>query len=588
MERDIYRPLWSQRGIRSNNMGAQEVSIYGADTETVNGKPDCFQVWGQSYKGVVWTGPRKVTEHFLDLLWDKVPSGSRIFLHNLEFDLPVLFFPFLKFFQKESFEMKAAGFYARVLFGKVNYCELRVFDRTWTLVDTFAFLKGSLATLSKTFDLPAKLPKPRGLGAMSYRKHPARKSFEAYALRDAEVACRLGSVIMDFHKEYDVKPCLSAPHLSAQIFRHRFIPEGQVIPSNPRDLDEAAVLSYHGGKNGLYVPPGIYKDVRVYDINSAFPYAMSQLPNFLGCEYEHVPEDRATEEVHTGARPGIYCIDGTSVSLTYNLIRDHKFQPVLGEFRGLWLTSYEINVARRLGFVRDLRAQEGFCVIERKRRPNPLADFVAHFYRLKHKEKGPKREFYKLMLNSLYGKFIQNILTDDGDLDLTEGDLRPVKGYYQAGGLWNPLLASLITGFVRAHLTELEVRYQSLHSSTDSIITRQKAETGTGLGELSLKTGGTVVLLRPKLYLVWNNRNEMTAYALHGYHGWLAQFIRLLRSGKRNYAHRRMRKIKEAARQGLAPLTMETFFKTINLNIQGPLNIPKLKVTLMDGKRIVV
>jgi hypothetical protein len=573
MEREIFRPRWTQRGIRGNRMSYRDVPIYGADTETINGRPYTFQLWGDNYKGVVFVTGANITERFLETLWDHVPTDARVFLHNLEFDLPVLFFPFLDQFAKSNaFTMKAPGFECRVFFSKVNFAEVKLKGRTWFLVDTFAFFKASLDSLARTFKLPEKMAHPKKLGQVRYRG-AALEYFKRYALRDAQTAAALGREIMGFHKLYDVRPCISAPQLSAQIFRHRFIPEGGVIPSNPVDVDQAAVLSYHGGKNGLYVPPGIYRGVRVYDISSAYPYAMTQVPNFLGCLYGWV-SSRAELKKRV---PGVYCISGESLGRTYNPLRDHSFRPVVGRFEKIWVTSYELETLERHHFLADLTVHEAFVVRATRRRPNPLIDFATHFYDLKQKEKGPLREFFKIMLNSLYGKFIQNVVGDTAqDLTLRGSTLEDPTTYYQAGGLWNPLLATLITGWVRAHLTELEIKYRSLHSSTDSIVIQGTAPTSERMGDLTLKTQGTAVLLRPKLYLVWDRKRNVTAYALHGYHGYLGQFVSLLRSGKRRYAHQRMRKVKEAARQGLRPLTMETFFKTINLELTNPLPIPRL------------
>jgi hypothetical protein len=546
------------------------------------------QLYGIELAEVERVNRRNVTERFLSLLDERVPSGSRIYLHNLEFDLPVLFYPFLKAFTESSFTLASRDgrFKATLLAGKINHAVVSLDGKSWELIDTFAFFKSSLARLAETFKLPPKLPKPRGLGRRRY-DGKEWSAFRRYALRDAETAFALGMEIERFHERYDIPATLSAPKMSATIFKRKYLEKGRELPANPRDLDEASVLSYHGGKNGLYTEPGIYRRVYVYDINSAYPFAMTQIPSFLGAEYRWVknPLRQGFNRILKRGQlaVGIYCISGESLPKMYNPLRDHEFRSVVGTFDRIWVTSYELATLRRHGFVSGMVCDEGYTLVPHEKE-NPLASFARHFYDLKSREKGGLREFYKIVLNSLYGKFIQNVLEDvpENIADMVGRELKGDERVFQAGGLWNPFLATLITGYVRAYLTELEIEYGSLHSSTDSVMTVRPIPTSQELGALSLKTKGTALLLRPKLYLVWDAKREISAYALHGFHGGLAQFVRMMRKGSRVYPHFRMTKVKESFRtKGMRPLTMARFFKRINLDVSGPLAIPKLR----DGNR---
>ncbi len=580
MIRDIARPHWVFRGVKPNHRHYKEVEVYGGDTETVKGEPYTFQLHGRDLHHIEYVTKRDILDRFCDFLYAKIPSGSVIYFHNLEFDLPVLFFPFLKYFRDSNFVLyeKTQGFHAEILFGKVNVCKLKLRGKQFELLDTFAFFKTSLRELSKKFDLPGKLRKPKKLGQKKYTGKE-RKGFEAYAMRDAEVTYGVGKHIRGFHAKYDVINCISAPQLSARIFRHQFIPEGSLIPACDFENDVAAVLSFHGGKNGLYTEPGIYPKVKVYDINSAYPYAFTQLPNFLDCSFRHTKKYEGV---------GIYCISGVSQNKTYNPLRNHNFEPVAGSFERLWVTSYELDVLLEHRFLSEFRLHEGYVVVSPKRKSNPLRDFALHFFELKQKEKGVVREFYKIMLNSLYGKFIQNIASNDtGESFLTsvKGGTVPTEENYVAGGLWNPMVATLVTGYVRTYLTQLEIRYRSLHSSTDSIMTQKRVKESNELGGLSLKAEGTALLIRPKLYLLWSQKREVTAYATHGYHGSLKRLVSMLRSGRRDYVHPHMVKVKEAFKQKRKPLVREILPKSINIPIEGKLSIPQLFIT-RDEKRI--
>lgn len=570
MIRDIFRPLWLRKGIRKNVKKFTERAIYGLDTETVKGKPYTIQIWGDKIQKCLFVSEENVTEKFLETILEHCESGGIFYVHNLEFDLAVLFYPFLENFKHNSFTIRGEKLRIKILCGKINFAEITIDDKHFRLIDTFAFFHTSLASLAKTFQLPEKMERPRNLGNTKFRGKE-RDYFIRYALRDAETGKSLGEKIVDFHRLFDIAPCISAPQLSAQVFKKQFIPAGLRIPPNPNDVDEASCLSYHGGKNGMYVEPGIYNGVRVYDINSAYPFAMSELPNFLSCGYKWIPKPERQREIDIG----IYCISGHSRIDKYNLLRDHTFKPVFGPFEKLWITSYELQSIIKHNWVADLILHEAFIVEPRNLKVNPLRDFSLKFFDLKAREKGNLREFYKIILNSLYGKFIQNVRDDTTELENVGEEFK--ERFYQAGGLWNPLIATLITGYVRAYLTELEVRYQSLHSSTDSIMTKERIRETKALGGLSLKATGTALLIRPKLYIVWNRKREILTYALHGYHGTLKDFVRMMRSGKRTYFHIRMRKVRESFRQkGVTPLVMQKMFKQINIPIDKPLNIPEL------------
>ncbi len=541
----------------------RERNVVGGDTETVKGKPYTFQLYSKEKSVMKYTNSKRIWNDFLDAVFT-FPDNSIFYFHNLEFDLPILFFPFLDSFKESSFSLEAKEVSVKILYGKVCYAEINLFGKHYEIVDTFAYFKSSLAMLAKTFKLSRKLEKPDGLGERRYNGKE-RAYFEKYAMEDARITYELGILIQQFHLSYNVHRSISGPNLAAGMFK-KYIPRGKVITPNPRELEDAAVLSYHGGKNTMAVSPGIYKNVALYDINSAYPFAMSRLPNFLNCRYEWIKKFNYRAE-------GIFCVSGVSIPHVYNPLRDHNFKDVVGPFEKIWITSYELKTLIEHKFLSEYQVHEGFIVKETKEKVNPLKEYALYFYDKKQNSKGVEREFFKLMLNSLYGKFIQTTKNETNNDNVYEE-----TQYYQAGGLWNPLLATMITGFVRSYLTELEIRYKSYHSSTDSLLTHAKINTGIGIGQLALKIRGDSLLLRPKFYLIWTN-GELKTYATHGYHGDLKSLFKMLRKGNRDYFHFHMTKLKESYVQKKTPFIMEELAKTINIPITEKLVIPKLRWT---------
>ena len=576
MERFIHFPWYVFRGIRPGTRMYKEREVFGADSETYKGAPYTIQIFGRNVVRIQRVSKRNILDYFLGWIMG-LPANSAVYVHNLSFDLPVFLFPLLRYLQSYSrFELDVDGVNLRILYGKVCHMDVSYKGRSWEIVDSFAFFKASIHNTAKKLGIEkGKLKKPRGLGNRKFigKDWP---SFAEYAMRDAELAYLIGLKIEAFHKDYDVVQTISAPQLAAKVFKRHYVKSE--IPCPPYDVCRASILSYHGGKSGLYVEPGIYRKVYLYDINSAYPYAFTKLPNFQGATY-HYGKYKPKEV-------GIWNVSGVSATDKYNLLRDHTFKPLVGLFEKIWVTSYELQCALKHGWLPEFTIHEGYW-IKPGRGSNPLAQYGRELYDKKLASGGSDvlREFYKILLNSLYGKFIQNIANNDDDSTTINLSSQGKGIWYQAGGLWNPLLASLITGYVRAMLTDMEVNYSVLHSSTDSIMTTKRIATFSDLGKLSLKSFGNVLLIRPKFYLLWSPQShKLESLATHGYHGVIPQLIRMLRKGGRVYKHKHMNKLRESLRTGRTPLVMEMLTKSINIPIKGRIQIPTLKWTDSNGK----
>jgi hypothetical protein len=178
----------------------------------------------------------------------------------------------------------------------------------------------------------------------------------------------------------------------------------------------------------------------------------------------------------------------------------------------------------------------------------PLQRYCHEFYDLKRNspDDSTERDAAKLFLNSLYGKFFQKVPLGNvtgWDIDSNEMVLTdPEQDYdYEAGGLYHPPLASLITGYVRAKVHNLEHRYNSIMTSTDGFFAYEPPDMsmiGKELGMLSVEQG-TLRIWRERLYVFTphdvvhdktcatdcNKKHE--TYALHGFRGKLAQLLQM-------------------------------------------------------------
>lgn len=545
------------QGIKPNHRGLRkDMEIFGGDAETCQGKPMTWQIWGGSGVRIMeWHRKGLPLTNFLARLRiGHEGSALIVFFHNLRFDLGVLLHgeQDLLLKSKVEFHLKSINFRGTILYGKACALWGKFKDGpSVAFIDTMQYFQTSLARLAQMYcpNLP-KLKKPARLGEIWYKA--SNKYFVDYAMRDPEITYHVGNAIIGYHDRFDVALSISAPQFASRVFRHKYIPKDARIPLPPEHIRDAALLSYHGGRNALWVEPGFYEGVSEADITSAYPYAMTQIPNFLDAVYGRTGDLRQGHLVKVrwdrqGPYPSFY-----------------THENVLAEKGEAWITSYEALIGGERAKYEVLQRY----FVQSPHTHNPLREYVQRIFMEKEKfdSKDPLYYFYKVgLLNSLYGKFIESHPIEEEDLTYGE-DGRRVPVWFTAGRLYNPFIASLITGYTRAHLRRLESQYAALHSSTDSILTQKKVVETPGLGGLTVKAKGSALLLRTKLYIIFDDRGRILKSALHGFWGTPTQLIQCVKSGRFEYTVKHMNQIRESIRQGLTPFKMETRVRTLNLD----------------------
>lgn len=321
--------------------------------------------------------------------------------------------------------------------------------------------------------------------------------FLHYARTDAFITRRIGEYIADMHESYDVTTCISAPHFASKVFKRRFL-RTRIKHPYP-ELEQAGLWSYHGGKNGFYLTePTELDSVYQYDITSAYPEAMRQLPNIELADWIHIDYEPRVHAIYKATLDYRPC--------KYRGMQSHDGKwPEAGYYEDIYLTSYELDEMVSRDEARII-ACKGWKMTGKP--GGPLVSYVDEFFDLKARSTGPIRETAKLFLNSLYGKFFQKVaLGRVGWLDLDEGEwitTDPEQDFdWRAGGLYHPPIASLITGYVRAKIHRLEHKYESLMTSTDGIfgmLPPDPTDLGKRLGDLTVKHGA-LKIWRERLYI---------------------------------------------------------------------------------------
>lgn len=546
--------------------------IYGGDTETLFGKPMTLQFYSEDVacSDIYFVSAETAADTFLTWCRQRRRNVLHVvYIHNLAFDLPELLW---KHHAKligpgGDFDFKLKRWSIKGVYGTPTFCRVsNGHDISVMLVDSFSYFRGSLAKGAELFcpDLP-KLKRPEGIGEKQFRKKDS--DFTEYAMRDAEVAYHMGKAIERMHQEYDLQQCVSVADMASRIFRHRFL--NYTIPQPGRDVIDAALLSYHGGKNNVTTGPGWYENVSSLDISSAYPAAMRELPAFSNERLYRRYTGKRVKDVHPH---GVYCVSGTVAPCPWPVLFSHGFKPLAGEVDRVWVQGHELNEALSSGEFKPSRVKGFYYDSEHDLQAPALRGFVDTFYALKEKEKDPVlRYMQKLILNSVSGKFIQtrkagsSAYTDiDAGVTVTASDL-------VAGGMFHPFIASDITGHTRARMHGLEHKHRAIHTATDGIMAVARGAVaikgvGKGIGSLTVEaSGATLLLIRNKCYILYAKKSAKTTpskvfkgrhilkYALHGFQGTVTDLERMVASGRRKYTVNRPNRLKEALKRKLTP-----------------------------------
>lgn len=556
---------------------------YPSDSYFENGKVE---------KKTVLSSP--ITRMFFNVLREKCRRGYNnvLFAHNLWFDLTAVLgklafeifihqrpFPF-HVWQNKEFLGTVRVFHRKQLFARVDLPN----RATVKIVDTGNFIKGSLYNISRQLDLPCKKRKRPDFVTLG-RKPKNKKEWTElirYCGDEIKAQYELSKFILEkMHKAYDVPFSVSSAHLSSYVFRKHFMKEPitQIrLASKPEELayiiqrlkEEHHVSTHyklyspiglaemciHGGRAKCFSPLLIpIPNVRMYDFNSFYPYAMTLIPPVTKGKWVEVNEFDENHE-------GFYRVSGHVEKCKYPIIlKSYKtFEFANGEpIFDVSITSYELKEALRS---KEFWLEEihGFVWKPSKDAENPFKDYVEDLYEKKSKCEmdSPLYLTYKLFLNSLYGKTYQTLRhveydeTPDYRINLKTNRAVKIPIRYRGGGMYLPHIGSWITSICRAILHRYLHRYQALDCSTDSFKTHHRIRSSNKLGKLKLvyKNGipldGLLLSLRPKLYVFFskdvekkvaqdfngdlrgflkenlgslNRENDILHYALHGFRG---------------------------------------------------------------------
>lgn len=375
------------------------------------------------------------------------------------------------------------------------------------------FLRGALDDLANKYLGERKLKAPVEWSpdlTIDDFKTPAMLE---YCKRDSLLTERLARVFMDACNSFGIfsKNYCSPASLATHYYLTKIdIPTLRDMGGGRNYYLKTAYAAYKGGFISSF-KKGYFPKIYVYDINSAYPYAMTKLPNlakgkfitgfreipkdsYMGwfeCLIESKPEhlEKGLGPPHISPVP-IYVrkfnrnfyfagrIKATITLLEYEALKnDFNITPLKGVF---WRPTEDIEYL--------------------------YADVVNELYKLKSDYKGKDKNLYsvvKTVLNGFYGKTIQKIPRDESN-------------EFNTGNLFNPYHASYITAHSRIQVYEFIKRhgiFGCVGVMTDGVAMEHKVDEPLtkALGDWDLDIVGEAVFIGSGLYTVRSGDKVKTA-----------------------------------------------------------------------------
>lgn len=470
--------------------------VYALDTETdENGNITVLADNDGNYLELGDITPEKV----IKFLFSKRYQGSWNFFYNVTFDAEVI----LKIFGNLLYDYKKT----RIL--KFHYQDytieyipqkkiaIRKGHHSTVFFDIAQYYHESLynAYLHNIGDLPdwyLEIKKKRSHFTRKYSEKYS-KQIRKYCIQDCIYTKQLAEHwIKVFHDAFDFYPqrFISSGYLAEKVLINNKI-RIPLFGEIPFVINEFAWRSYYGARFEI-LKRGFIGNAHLYDINSAYPYCLSKIPDITKGRW--VKSKTLLDDAHLGFFKIKCDIPDCKYIPPFPFRKNKKLIFPSGKFI-TYCTLAELQSCDDPSLYKIL---ESYQYLDDS--PiYPYKEFIESIYnkRIQFKnENNPMQLPLKIILNSIYGKTAQRV-----------GN--------RIGNLFSPVLASSITGMTRAMLYDFvdrhDIERDVVSFATDSIITTKKLDIdSTKLGDFSDdNSGNDVYVLQNGIYRfnkIWKKR----------------------------------------------------------------------------------
>ena len=468
------------------------MKIIGFDTETVLRKNDKYRSY-EFYSAQFFSSDLKLNRYITDPLevanvFSNKTRGAILLASNAEYDFSVL----AKILDRDYFQLRCLYNKSRFLYGKISRK-----DHVWSIYDLRnIFTNWSLAKMGKFLKL-LKLDKPSYLGMREPQTAAEKFYFKLYAMRDAEIGYYAGKwLIQKFGKL-----SLSLPSMAFKYFNKEYKPKGLYLQVDST-VSQKLRMSYKGGRCESWVRGSPNKDEYCYDAVSLYPSVMFEKSYPMGIRgLKHrfsanlCKDGIALATVRQDCDIPFLCIKTMCADNNIKLVFPN------GTFEG-WFTYPELRYFQNKRLGKILKITEAY---ETNGCKKYFAEYVNDFFSLK-KSDFDHADFWKLCMNSLYGKFAQDVFSPELQInaDNTITQL-PFAKKSKENFMTNILVSSYITAYsrIKMHHYYTQIGAANIaYTDTDSIHSfKEFVNSGNGLGELAFKVKGRGTYVRSKFYV---------------------------------------------------------------------------------------
>jgi hypothetical protein len=393
--------------------------------------------------------------------------------------------------------------------GSLINIRIRTSKTSFQFCDSLALLPKSLAELTKVFDVVHKKQKMKfNEKTVISSRNPKHREYLKYDCMGLyEVLTKF------FASEFVVKPQLTIASQSLNTFKEKFLKFD--LEAMYLDHEEDIRSNWYAGGR-VEVFKGYGRHIRVYDVNSLYPYTMlEEMPCGVPKLSERYERGKiGFYKVKIQGMPELYCSP-----LLKRIPKGSYFENYYCNGDGYYYLSSAMLEYLKSEFDISFRVDYGYIFPKRK---EIFRKFVETFYRIKQENSDNALGFIaKLFLNSLYGKFGQTRWKDS--IEVWSKDLKNFVSFDDYYGLMLvtreshskfilPYLASYITDLARLiHFKYMNLDQSSLfYCDTDSIFTTSKIldrYISPEIGKLKFLGTYEGVFLAPKSYAL---RDEKT------------------------------------------------------------------------------
>ncbi len=353
---------------------------------------------------------------------------------------------------------------------------LKAYEENIGLIpDSYKEMKTKRGQLSKTF----------------YRKNTSK--VRQYCIQDCKFTKELSEYFIKlFYDMFAFYPrrWVSSGYLAEKVLINNGI-EFPQVKDIPQQVCDFAWSSYFGGRFEM-LQRGFIGTAHVYDINSAYPYAITQLPDLLNGDWY-----RTDERILDKAKVGFFKIqvdvDDLKQVCPFPFRKKNRILYPSGEF----ITYCTLQELIAVGNDVQYSIIDSYQFIPRGKKL-PFRKFINSLYQKRlelKKQNNPMQLPIKIIINSIYGKTGQTS--------------------HRIGSLFNPVIFAFITGYSRAMLYQFMKKHKLENDivafATDSICTTKKINVNSEkIGEFSMDaTGNDCYFLQNGFYRIngsWKQR----------------------------------------------------------------------------------